>query len=104
MTSALFAAGGVKPIGSLRHIQLKRNGQLVRDFDLYDMLIRGDSTDDAKLLPGDIVFVHPVGATVTVNGEVRRPAIYEIKNESSVADVVQLAGGLTSEADATKAS
>jgi protein involved in polysaccharide export with SLBB domain len=104
ITSALFAAGGVKPIGSLRHLQLKRNGQLIRDFDLYDMLIRGDSTDDAKVLPGDIVFVPPVGATVTVNGEVRRPAIYEIKNESSVPDVIELAGGLTAEADRTKAS
>jgi polysaccharide export outer membrane protein len=104
ITSALFAAGGVKPIGSLRNIQLKRNGQLVRNFDLYDMLIRGDSTDDAKVLPGDIVFIPPVGATVTVNGEVRRPAIYEVKSESRVNEVVQLAGGLTSEADTSKAS
>jgi polysaccharide biosynthesis/export protein len=104
ITSALFAAGGVKPIGSLRNIQLKRNGALVRNFDLYDMLIRGDSTDDARVLPGDIVFVPPVGATVTVSGEVRRPAIYEVKNESSVADVISLAGGLTAEADSSKVS
>jgi polysaccharide export outer membrane protein len=104
ITSALYAAGGVKPIGSLRNIQLKRNGQLVRTFDLYDMLIRGDSTDDAKVLPGDIVFVPPIGPTITVNGEVHRPAIYEVKGEATVADVVQLAGGLTPEADATKAS
>ena len=104
ITSALFAAGGVKPIGSLRNIQLKRNGQLVRNFDLYDMLIRGDSTDDAKVLPGDIVFIPPVGKTITVSGEVRRPAIYEVKDESSIPDVVQLAGGLTAEADAAKAS
>jgi protein involved in polysaccharide export with SLBB domain len=104
ITSALFAAGGVKPIGSLRNIQLKRNGQLVRTFDLYDMLIRGDSTDDAKLLPGDIVLVPPVGNTISVNGEVRRPAIYEAKPDNSIADVVQLAGGLTAEADASKVS
>ncbi len=104
ITSALFAAGGVKPIGSLRNIQLKRGGQLVRNFDLYDMLIRGDSTDDAKVLPGDIVFVPPVGSTITVSGEVRRPAVYEAKNESTVADVIQLAGGLTAEADSSKAS
>ncbi len=102
ITSALFAAGGVQPVGSLRNIQLKRSGGLVRRLDLYDMLIRGDTTDDAKLLPGDVIFIPPIGPTVTVAGEVHRPAIYEIRNETSVADVVQLAGGLTPEADTAK--
>jgi len=102
ITSALFAASGVQPIGSLRNIQLKRQGQLVRRLDLYDMLIRGDTTDDAKLLQGDVIFIPPIGPTVSVDGEVHRPAIYEIRNESSVADVVQLAGGLTAEADTAK--
>jgi protein involved in polysaccharide export with SLBB domain len=102
ITSALFAAGGVQPIGSLRNIQLKRHGELVRRLDLYDMLIRGDTTDDVKLLPDDVIFIPPVGATVSVDGEVHRPAIYEIRNESTVADVVQLAGGLTPEADTAK--
>ena len=102
ITSALFAAGGVHPIGSLRNIQLKRHGELVRRLDLYDMLIRGDTTDDARLLPDDVIFIPPIGPTVTVDGEVHRPAIYEIRNESSVADVVQLAGGLTPEADTGK--
>ena len=102
ITSALFAAGGVQPIGSLRKIELKRRGALVRRLDLYDMLIRGDTTDDAKLLPGDVIFVPPIGPTVSVEGEVHRPAIYEIRNERSVADVVRLAGGLTPEADTTK--
>jgi len=104
ITSALFAAGGVTPIGSLRNIQLKRQGTVVRSFDLYDMLIRGDSTDDAKLLPGDVVFVPPVGPTITVQGEVRRPAIYESKNESTLRQVVELAGGLTAQADTSKVS
>ena len=103
ITSALFAAGGVKPIGSLRRIQLKRQGAVVRELDLYDLLIRGDTTDDTKLLQGDVVFVPPVGSTVSVDGEVHRPAIYEIKNESTVSDVVRLAGGLTSEADTSNA-
>src|SRR6266513_3197509 len=102
ITSALFAAGGLQTVGSLRNIQLKRRGELVRQLDLYDMLIRGDTTDDAKLLPVDVIFIPPIGPTVTVDGEVHRPAIYEIRNESSVADVVQLAGGLTSEADTAK--
>jgi polysaccharide export outer membrane protein len=102
ITAALFAAGGAQPIGSLRNIQLKRRGELVRRLDLYDMLIRGDTTDDARLLPGDVIFVPPIGPTVTVDGEVHRPAIYEIRSESSVADVIQLAGGLTAEADTGK--
>ncbi len=80
ITSALFAAGGVKPIGSLRTIcSSSAMVRSVRTFDLYDMLLRGDTTDDAKLLPGDVVFVPPIGPTVTVSGEVHRPAIYEVK-------------------------
>jgi polysaccharide biosynthesis/export protein len=102
ITSALFAAGGVQPIGSLRNIQLKRRGEIVRRLDLYDMLIRGDTTDDARLLPDDVIFIPPIGATVSVDGEVHRPAIYEIRNENSIANVVQLAGGLTAEADTAK--
>jgi polysaccharide biosynthesis/export protein len=102
ITSALFAAGGVQTTGSLRNIELKRHGELVRRLDLYDMLIRGDTTDDAKLLPDDVVFIPSVGPTVSVDGEVHRPAIYEIRNESTLADVVRLAGGLTPEADTAK--
>jgi polysaccharide biosynthesis/export protein len=102
ITSALFAAGGVQTIGSLRDIQLKRHGEVVRRLDLYDMLIRGDNTDDARLLPDDVILIPAVGPTVSVDGEVHRPAIYEIRNESSLADVIQLAGGLTPEADTGK--
>jgi protein involved in polysaccharide export with SLBB domain len=103
VTSALYAAGGIKPIGSMRKVQLKRQGVLVRTLDLYDLLIRGDTADDSKLEQGDVVFVPPVGATVSIAGEVRRPAIYEIKNESSVADLVNLAGGLSPQADSGQA-
>jgi polysaccharide biosynthesis/export protein len=103
ITSALYASGGIKPIGSLRKIELKRRGVLVRQLDLYDLLIKGDTTDDEKLLQGDVIFIPPVGATVGVDGEVRRPAIYEIKNEATVADIIGLAGGLTPLADTSKA-
>lgn len=102
VTTALFASGGVKPIGSLRDIQLKRQGAVVRRIDLYDLLIRGDTSNDAKLLPGDVIFIPPVGATVAVDGEVKRPAIYELRGETNVATVIQLAGGLTPEADNTR--
>lgn len=102
ITSALYATGGVKTVGSLRDIQLKRAGAVVRRMDLYDLLLRGDTSDDAKLLPGDVIFIPTVTATVAVDGEVNRPAIYELKGETSVADVIQLAGGLTGEADASR--
>jgi polysaccharide export outer membrane protein len=103
ITSALFASGGVQLVGSLRKIQLKRQGQLVRQLDLYDLLIRGDTRDDVTLQQGDVVLIPPVGATVSVVGEVRRPAVYEIKNESTVADLVELAGGLSPQADTSNA-
>lgn len=103
ITNALFASGGVREIGSLREIQLKRNGQLVTELDLYDMLLRGDSSRDARLLAGDVIFIPPVGATATATGEVRRPAIYELKEGDTAAQLLQLAGGLTPEADARTA-
>ncbi|HUG72316.1 MAG TPA: SLBB domain-containing protein [Steroidobacteraceae bacterium] len=104
MITALFASGGATEIGSLRNIQLMRQGAVVRRFDLYDLLIRGDTSDDAQLLPGDVIFIPPVGPTVSVDGEVKRPAIYELRDQTSVADVVRMAGGLTPEADTTRAS
>lgn len=103
ITSALYAAGGAKLAGSLRNIELKRNGSLVRQLDLYDLLIRGDTTDDAKLLQGDVIFIPAVGPTASIDGEVRRPAIYEVKRESTLADLLELAGGLTPEADLSDA-
>jgi len=99
VTTALFAAGGVQPIGSLRSVQVKRQGITVRSFDLYDLLIRGDSTNDIKLLPGDVVFIPSVGPTVAIDGEVQRPAIYELKERDSVANLIQMGGGLTPNAD-----
>ncbi len=104
VTNALFASGGVKKIGSLRHVQLKRNGRLVTELDLYDLLLHGDTSGDRHLLPGDVILIPPIGKTVSVNGEVRRPAVYELKNEKSVAEVVALAGGLTPEADSSRVS
>jgi polysaccharide biosynthesis/export protein len=104
MLTALFASGGVSPIGSLRDIQLKRQGEIVRRLDIYDLLLGGDTSDDAKLLPGDVIFIPPVGPTVSVDGEVKRPAIYELNGESSIAELVRIAGGYTPEADAVRAS
>jgi polysaccharide export outer membrane protein len=104
VTTALYAAGGVKPQGSLRNIQLKRQGETARSLDLYDLLMRGDSANDAKLLPGDVVFIPSVGPTVSVDGEVQRPAIYELKGAPTVSDLVQMGGGLTPMADRESAA
>jgi protein involved in polysaccharide export with SLBB domain len=104
ITSALYAAGGLKPFGSLRDIQLKRNGAVIRRLDLYDLLLRGDTTDDARLLSGDVIFIPPVAATVAIDGEVYRPAIYEIRGNTNVGDIIRLAGGLTPEADSSRAA
>ena len=90
ITTALFAAGGVSKIGSLRDIQLKRQGAVVRRLDLYDLLLHGDTGNDAKLQPGDVIFVPPVGATIAIDGEVRRPAIYEFRETAQIADALAL--------------
>jgi len=99
MTNALFVSGGVKQIGSLRKIELKRNGATVTKLDLYDLLLKGDTRSDARLLPGDVIFIPPVNPTVGISGEVRRPAIYELNGEKSIKEILDLAGGLTAQAD-----
>ena len=94
MTNALFVSGGVRPIGSLRNVQLKRHGKLIQRLDLYDLLLRGDTRADARMQPGDVIFVPPVGDTVGVDGEVRRPAIYELKKERTIQQMLSMAGGM----------
>lgn len=104
ITNALFVSGGVKDIGSLRNIELKRDGRTVTNFDLYDLLLRGDSRSDARLISGDVILVPPVGKVVGISGEVRRPALYELKGQTTAADMVRLAGGLQPEGDARLAT
>jgi polysaccharide export outer membrane protein len=94
ISNALFASGGISPIGSLRNIALRRAGNTVTTLDLYDFLLRGDTRADVRVQAGDAIFVPPLGPTVAVHGEVRRPAIYELKNEQTVAEILVLAGGL----------
>ena len=101
MTNALFVSGGVKEIGSLRQISLRRDGDTVASLDLYDLLLDGDTSGDDRLLPGDVIFVPPVGQTISVEGSVLRPAIYELNGESTVEEVIDLAGGLRPNADGT---
>ncbi len=103
VSHALFISGGVSEIASLRNIQVKRAGKVVANFDLYDLLIKGDSRNDIILKPGDVVFIPPVGSQVAVEGLVKRPAIFELKNNERAQDLLKMAGGLKPEAYAQKA-
>ncbi|MEE9157620.1 MAG: SLBB domain-containing protein, partial [Gammaproteobacteria bacterium] len=103
LTNALFASGGIKKVGSLRDIQLKRRGKTISRMDLYDLLLRGDTRADVRLLPGDVIFVPPIRRTAAIAGWVRRPAIYELKNEITVGDLITMAGGLLPDAFAQAA-
>lgn len=103
VSHALFISGGVSDIASLRNIQVKRAGKVVNNFDLYDLLINGDSQNDIILKPGDVVFIPPVGAQVAVEGLVKRPAIFELKQGESAANILKMAGGLKPQAYAQKA-
>ena len=104
LLNALFASGGPSKSGSMRRIQLKRGNRVVTEFDIYDMLLNGDKSKDVPLLPGDVIFIPPVGEQVAVTGSVQVPAIYELKgNKSTLGDVLKLAGGLTPVAFGEKA-
>jgi len=92
--NALFAAGGVTTRGSLRKLQHYRGKQLIEQVDAYDLLLRGVGSDLQRLENGDSLLVPSLGQQVTVTGMVRRPAIYELNGESSLADALDLAGGI----------
>ncbi|WP_286930025.1 SLBB domain-containing protein [Marinobacter sp.] len=98
ITNALYVSGGIKRTGSLRKIQHKRDGELVGELDLYDLLLAGDTSNDNRLQPGDVIFIPPVGDRVGIEGEVYRPALYELKNGTNLQELVNLAGGLTPQA------
>jgi len=94
LVDALLSSGGVRYSGSLRHIELKRRGKVLSTLDLYDLLMKGDTSADMNLFHNDVIYVPPIGDVVYVGGEVQRPAIYELENETSLQQIIQLAGGL----------
>jgi polysaccharide export outer membrane protein len=96
--NALAAAGGPAKTGSLRQIQLVRGGETVAGIDFYDFFLNGDRSRDARLQSGDTIHVPVVGPLVGVAGDVRRPAIYELKPGESLADLLRMAGGVSSTA------
>ncbi len=104
LTNAIFASGGIRTTGSLRNIQLKRNGQIISTFDFYDLLLKGDTSADERLRPGDVVFIPPITKTVGIAGEVRRPAIYELNQGETLDDLIEYAGNFGPKADRSSVS
>lgn len=98
ISQAIYYSGGFGESGALRNVQLKRNGQVIRKLDMYDLLLKGDARNDVRLLPGDVVFIGAVGNTIAIDGEVNRPAIYEVKSGETYKQAIQMAGGFTANA------
>ncbi len=99
LLNALFVSGGPDGSGTMRNIQVKRGSATVTSFDLYDMLVKGDKSHDISLRDGDVIYVPEVGPLVALTGDVKKPAVYELKGPSSIADAITWAGGFDSAAD-----
>ncbi|HSF31001.1 MAG TPA: SLBB domain-containing protein [Candidatus Tectomicrobia bacterium] len=96
VTNTLFASGGPTKLGSLRNISLIRQNRTIGTLDLYDFLLKGDRSRDFRVESGDTIFVPSIGPVVAITGNVKRPAIYELKGATRVHDVLQqMAGGVT---------
>jgi protein involved in polysaccharide export with SLBB domain len=102
LVNAIFTSGGPAPQGSLRHIQVRRDGQTITDFDFYDLLIKGDKSKDVRLESGDVLYIPHVGPLVAISGSVNVPAIYEMKDNSTLQDLIDTAGDLSTVADTSK--
>ncbi|TOQ68064.1 SLBB domain-containing protein [Vibrio parahaemolyticus] len=98
ISQAIYYSGGFGESGALRDIQLKRDGKIIRKLDMYDLLLKGDASNDVRLLPGDVVLIGSVNDTVSIEGEINRPAIYEVKAGETYQQLIQMAGGFTANA------
>jgi polysaccharide export outer membrane protein len=94
ITDALLLAGGPTEIGSMRRIELKRKDRLIVTFDLYDLLLMGDKSKDVVLQGGDVVFLPVSGPQAGIAGNVKRPAIYEMKDRKDLQNLMDMAGGI----------
>jgi polysaccharide export outer membrane protein len=95
LVNALFVSGGPSKSGSMRDIQLKRKGETVVQFDLYDLLLKGDKSKDVRLQPEDVLFISPIGPQAAIGGSVNTPGLYEIKGDQSLFSLIGMAGGLS---------
>jgi polysaccharide export outer membrane protein len=103
LVDAVFSSGGPSATGTMRDIQLRRDGKVITDFDLYDLVSKGDKSKDVRLSAGDVIFIPPIGPQVAISGDVNDPGIFEIKGETTVGAALQNAGGMTSLASAERA-
>ena len=103
LVNAVFASGGPGVNGSMRAIELKRNGQTVTTLDLYDFIAKGDKSKDAVLQPGDVIMIPPAGPRIALTGVTDHAAIYEVKPGSTVQQILTLGGGLSTLASSQKA-
>lgn len=95
---ALYKAGGVSPIGSLRSIQLIRNGKKIADIDIYDYILKGKTKDDIRLMEGDVILIPPYDCLADISGKVKRPMFYEMKKGETLLTLIRYAGGFTGDA------
>ena len=95
---ALYSAGGISNIGSLRNIQIARNGKTLATVDTYDFIMNGKTNEDIRLQEGDVIIVPPYQALVKIEGNVKRPMKYEMKEDETVAKLLEYAGNFTSDA------
>ncbi len=94
ITDALMLAGGPSAIGSMRHIEVRRKNKIITYYDLYDLFLKGDKSRDVTLQAGDVIFVPTTGPQVGIAGNVKRPAIYELKDKFNLQHLIDMAGGI----------
>ena len=95
---ALYRAGGVTTIGSLRNVMVSRNGKVIAHLDVYPFILKGKNADDIRLQEGDMVIVPPYDALVEIQGKVKRPMIYEMKSDESMETLLKYAGNFSADA------
>ena len=100
--NVVMRAGGPAAAGSFRQIELRRGGKLAGNFDLYDLLLRGDRSGDRLVQPDDVIHVMPTGPQVALRGSVNKQAIYELKTDDSLRELIRMAGGFSPVADRTR--
>jgi protein involved in polysaccharide export with SLBB domain len=104
LVDAAFLSGGPSSAGSMRHILLRRGGEILTDFDLYELVIKGDKTGDRQLLSGDVLYIPATGPQVALLGSVRQPAIFELRGEQTLDGLLATAGGRTAMAAGSRIS
>ncbi|HEY1209187.1 MAG TPA: SLBB domain-containing protein [Terracidiphilus sp.] len=95
LVNAVFLCGGPSGAGSMRHLELRREGKVLTDFDLYALLVKGDKTGDVQLQPGDVLYIPAAGPQVALLGSVRIASIYELRGDESIEELLNTSGGRT---------